>query len=287
MALHQISAQERNSIKVWIFLATASVFLMVTGQHIGDRFGLLGGFLLAVLLNSLVFFYSDHRLQNLFLARELEGQDAWGLLQLLTELSQKSGQPMPRLFLVDSKTPFSFSTGLSQKSASIFVSQGLIERLPSDEYKAVLAYELIRIKRLDTIAGAAASTIAVGLVRSGQILDGIFFLRFFRTQKIQNWGPFAWIGSTLASVFIHLLVYRQDYLAADLEAADLCENKQALARVLCKLQSYALSMPLRVSIAEAHLFMINPLTKTFRARYFQMQPKVEQRVTALVGHFPL
>lgn len=73
--------------------------------------------------------------------------------------------PMPRIFIIQDKSPNAFATGISPKSGAVAVTSGLMERLSREEIEGVLAHEVAHIRnydiRLSTIAVALVSAIAI------------------------------------------------------------------------------------------------------------------------------
>jgi uncharacterized protein (DUF58 family) len=110
---------QRSSLKVWVFLSLISVTLMVAGQRLGERHGLLAGFLIALAINAAIFFYGEVRLLKRFPNELLEGQDPWGLLSRLEALSARAAIAVPRLFLIHVHTPITLSIGMSSGQSAI------------------------------------------------------------------------------------------------------------------------------------------------------------------------
>jgi heat shock protein HtpX len=80
------------------------------------------------------------------------------LENMVSNLSQKSEIPMPRLALVDNPTPNAFVFGRTLNSATLAVHTGLLERLNDQEIEAVIGHEIGHLKHKDviimTLAGA-------------------------------------------------------------------------------------------------------------------------------------
>jgi len=86
------------------------------------------------------------------------GENQW-LESKVSELSTKSGIPMPRLAIVPNRTPNAFVFGRTQKGATLAVHQGLLERLNEDEVEGVLGHELGHVKHRDFIIVTIISAI--------------------------------------------------------------------------------------------------------------------------------
>jgi heat shock protein HtpX len=289
------------SAKVWVVMAVISLALIFGGHALG-RFGLLLGFLLALSVNSLVFFYADIRIAGLFPGRELEGQDPWGILRETTALARQLGIPRPMVVLIESDTPLAFSAGLLPSRSTIYLSRELLARLTEDEIKIVLAYELHRLKTQQTAAATAASALVGFLTHSARTLDNVLTLRWFfglfesvrahRATLLRHGGiaagPMTLLVSPLVALLVRASVSRKALLASDRASGEITkQGAGTVARTLWKLDSYAKTRPFPVDLAEAHLFTVSPLTRYPMWKFASAQPPIEARLKALTGHEPL
>ena len=249
-----------SSIKTYSVLTSLFLTLLVSSYLWLGRPGLLWGFLACLLLHWFIYFHSDKRLIHLFSARKLEGRDPWRLLEILEKLSQKARIPTPQVYIVTCPSLNAFSIARHHKHSAIIISESIPQTFTPDELEAVLAHEVACIKRLDTIAMSVSSA----------LMSGPFFLLFPITALIRRF-----------------IVTPKTYFAIDSLAAKLTNSPKNLAQALWKLQSYASTQNLNVPISTAHLFIVNPLTKAYYARYFQAQPPVEKRIQKLIGYFPI
>ncbi len=86
------------------------------------------------------------------------GENRW-LESKVGQLASKSGIPMPRLAVSPDPTPNAFVFGRTQKSATLAVHRGLLQRLNEDEIEGVLAHELGHVKHRDFIVVTMISAI--------------------------------------------------------------------------------------------------------------------------------
>jgi len=74
-----------------------------------------------------------------------------------------AGIPTPQLEYMPVPALNSFASGLTQKTAHIIVTQGLLEALDDEELRAVIAHEIAHIKHGDmhmmTVASAATDSV--------------------------------------------------------------------------------------------------------------------------------
>jgi len=276
----------QHLLKPWFLLTAVSVFLLIAGFSLGERQGLLIGFALVMLLNLTVYYYTDLRIRNMLGGQELVGQDAWQLEEVVSRLAHAARIPKPRIVILDMKLPTTLSTGRNWNVGTIYISEGLLKVLTQDELRAVLAYEISRIKRLDTLAMGIGSSLSSALLAVPRWVDLIVFNPIFaRWTEIRD--PVQHLLGWLAALPIRMILSRSNYYAADQMAARLVGQPQPLAYALWKLHSYAGVEPLDLPASNALLFVVNPIPpKTFE-KHFNVHPPVEKRIEKLVGYFPI
>jgi len=88
------------------------------------------------------------------------GEFEW-LQNYVEEICKKNKVKIPKLFLVRSGGPNAFAFGRTSGSASIAVTQGLLNSLSKDEVKAVVAHEVGHIKHNDMVVMTIVAAIPV------------------------------------------------------------------------------------------------------------------------------
>lgn len=274
-----------QSKKIFIVLALISFLLLLIGQNLGGRQGLLFAFLFAVGLNSFIYYFSDIRILNMFKDKPIEGNDTWQINVMLRELTQKAKLPMPKVYSTTLPCPTAITIGKSWSQSYIIVSDKLLEKLNKEELKAVLALELAKIKRQDTLAMGMLSIFTSFWLNTSQTLDSIFFFHWlFKGKKLYF---FTYLGLPILKGILHLTIHPATYYASDKFAAELLPNPKLLAEVIWRLESYASTIPLKVPLDTAHLFIVNPLPKDGVYKWLRVQPDYNLRIQRLVGHFPI
>ena len=286
------SLDKHMKLHLWrsILLLLTLVFLILwLGQKLGHRDGLIIATAMALSIIGLIFWYGDWRLLPKFKVTELEGQDPWGLRVTLQDLSNKARTPMPRIYIVPSEAPQALAVGHSLSASKVFLTEGLLEQLSPEELKAVLAYNLICIKNRNTLSFTVASALAEVLLSLSSFLDWSLIWLFGSKKSSQQPRVrlATWTVAPLAATAVRLAVGRQPYLRADKDAAVLLGDSKILARVLWKLESYALTQPFYAAPAMSHFFIVNPLTANRFGRYFHAHPEIQERIKNLVGHYPI
>lgn len=76
---------------------------------------------------------------------------------LVRSLAQQIDVPIPSLYVAQTETPLSMTTGFRSSNARLIVSEGLLEALPDEELEAVIAHELAHVKNRDAAVMTAAA----------------------------------------------------------------------------------------------------------------------------------
>lgn len=89
-----------------------------------------------------------------------KGEYPW-LRRAVENICKKNKVPMPRLALARSGAPNAFVFGRMPKSATLAVTQGLLDSLTQEEVKGVLAHEVGHIKHKDMVVMTIVSAIPI------------------------------------------------------------------------------------------------------------------------------
>ena len=182
-------------------------------------------------------------------ASSLERRDAPEIYNLLENLCISRGLTMPRLNIIETPSLNAFASGIDEKSYTITLTRGLIERLDLPEIEAVLAHELTHIRNRD-VRLLIVAVIFVGIF---SFLAELLYRGFFRTgvrigghTRSRNGdsrgGGLLIIGALvliavaygLALVIRFALSRKREFLA-DAGAVDLTRNPDALVSALEKI----------------------------------------------------
>jgi heat shock protein HtpX len=203
--------------RTWLLIAGLTGLLIAIGGLIGG--GALYIFVaLAVLMNVVGYWFSDKLALKASRARPVEPGTLPELEGMVQDLAQRAQVPVPRLFLIPSEQPNAFATGRNPKHAAVAVTQGLLQYLPPDEVKGVLAHEFAHIKNRDILVSSIAAMVAGAISAIANILQ---FSMFFGGGDDEDSGPLGLIGmlatiilAPLAAALLQLAVSRQrEYLA--------------------------------------------------------------------------
>src|SRR6267143_580725 len=175
------------------------------------------------------------------------GENRW-LETKVSQMASASGIPMPRLAISPDPTPNAFVFGRTQKSATLAVHQGLLQRLNEDEIEGVIAHELGHVKHRDFIVVTIISAIPlVAYLIARSVLWGGYVSGYSRGSNKNNSAGALIIIAVLAYVVyilttllaLRLTRLRESY--ADAYSAYLTKQPRELESALTKI-AFGLSL---------------------------------------------
>ncbi len=224
-----------KSFKTFILLAALSGLMLFAGQALGGDSGLVLALVLALVMNVGSYWFSDKLAIKMARAHEASPQEYPWYYSMVTDLSQRIGQPMPRLYISPSPQPNAFATGRNPRNAAVCVNQGLIDLLDRDEMEGVLAHELSHVYNRDILIGTIAATLATAITFVAR------FAFFFGGGRDRDANPIASLLmvflAPIAAMLIQFAVTRSRETQADASGAELSGKPLALANALQKLEA--------------------------------------------------
>jgi heat shock protein HtpX len=269
-------------LRTWLFVAGLTALLLTAGALAGGAF--LYAFVgLAVLMNLGAYWFSDRIALAASRARPLAESEAPGLYAAVAELSHRAGIPPPRLYLVPSEQPNAFATGRNPARSVVAVTQGLLDGMPSEQTRAVVAHELAHIRNRDVLVSSIAAMIAGAISAIANLLQFSFLF-----GDEDDAGPLGLVGTVamlllapIAAMLLQLAVSRQREYLADATAAGLLGGGRPLADALETLERGTEAAPMAVNPAFASLYIANPLPRAGVAALFSTHPPIRERVRRL------
>jgi heat shock protein HtpX len=268
--------------RTWLLLAGLTALFIGIGAAIGGAF-LWIFVVFSVLVNVLAYWKSDSFAIRAARAKEVSSAEAPDLHRVVEELAQLYDVPKPRVYMIPSEQPNAFATGRNPEHAAVAVTQGLLQYLPRDQVRGVLAHEFAHIRNRDILVSSIAAMIAGAISAIGNIF---FFTSLFGGDDEDN--PLGAIGglvviliAPLAAALLQLGVSRQREFLADATAARVIGTGEPLAQALETLERGRKAIPMQVNPATEALYIVNPLKGVGVASLFSTHPPLEQRIERL------
>ena len=270
-------------IRTWLLVAGLTGLLIAIGAAIGG--GALYLFAaLAIAINLVGYWFSDKIALAASRAKPLEpGQAVW-LRHMVEDLAHRADVPVPALYLIPSEQPNAFATGRNPQHAAVAVTEGLLEQLPADQIKGVLAHEFAHIKNHDILITSIAAMVAGAISAIATVLQ--FSMLFGGSDEEDS--PLGLLGTLaaiivapIAAMLLQLGISRQREYLADATGAQLLGRAAPLADALEHLERGAQAFPMNVNPAEASLYAVNPLPRRGLATLFMTHPPLAERIRRL------
>jgi heat shock protein HtpX len=274
-----------NTLKTTVLLAALTALLILIGDVMGGRGGMVLFFGIAVVMNLSAYWFSGDIALRMAGAHQVSEEEAPELHQLVAELATYARLPKPKVAIIDNPSPNAFATGRDANHAVVAVTSGILGILSRDELAGVLAHELGHVRNHDILISSIAATIAGAITLLANAAQWALIFGGFGGRDDEDTNPLAAllmiILAPLAATLIQLAISRSREFAADETGASIHGNPDSLARALEKLEMATSVRPLPVNPAVAHMFIVNPLKGVNFAGLFSTHPPLEERIRRL------
>jgi len=276
-----------NRMKTYLLLAALTSLLLLAGQAMGGRSGLMIALTLAVVMNVGSYWFSDTIVLKMHNAQEIGPSDSPEIYSMVQRLAQRANIPMPKLYIIPDDSPNAFATGRSPAKGAVAMTEGILRVLSLEELEGVLAHELAHIAHRDTLIMTVSATIAGALSSLGNMAMWSAMLGGGRSHDDEEGGvhPAAMMVSAIvapfAAMLIQMAISRSREYMADEAAAKYSGKPRALANALRKIEAWAQRIPMETgSPATAHMYIANPFAGGL-ASLFSTHPPTAERVARL------
>ncbi len=274
-----------NMMRTAMLLAFMTALFMGVGFLIGGRGGMMIALLFAAGMNLFSYWNSDKMVLSAYRAQQVDERNAPEFYQIIRQLAENAGLPMPKVYVYDNPQPNAFATGRNPQNAAVAASTGLLQMLSPEEVAGVMAHEMAHVQNRDTLTMTITATLAGAISMLGN------FAFFFGGNRENNSNPLGFIGvlaamivAPLAAMVVQMAISRTREYSADRRGAEICRNPLALASALAKIAGGAHQIPnydAERNPATAHMFIINPLSGQRMDNLFSTHPDTGNRIAAL------
>ncbi|MBS2030297.1 MAG: M48 family metalloprotease [Deltaproteobacteria bacterium] len=284
---HSSGHRAANYAKTAMLMAALTALALVVGAKLGGSSGLILAALFIGGTNLVSYWFSDRIALALNRAQPVPPGELPEVERIVTELATRAQIPVPKLYVIPTGSPNAFATGRNPEHAAVAVTAGILDLLDARELRGVLAHELSHVVNRDTLISTVAGTMA-GLISF--LARSIFWLggaMLGGGGDRRRGGGLAELGvilvAPLVALLLQLAVSRSREFGADASGAELCDDPQALASALAKLENGVRRIPDATAPATSHLFIVNPLSGTSLRSLFSTHPPTQERIRRLLG----
>jgi heat shock protein HtpX len=224
-------------------------------------------------------------------SRPLEREENKRVYNLVENLCISQGMKTPKIYIINDDSLNAFASGIDQRSYSITLSKGIIDKLNDEELEGVIGHELTHIRNRD-VRVLIISIVFVGIF---SFLAELAFrsLRFGGSGKSRDGkgsGAIILIAivvtaiAYLISILLRFGISRKREYLADAGSADMTKKPYALASALKKISEDPMIEAVE-SRDVAQLFIENPKLSAHKSaswdNLFSTHPPIEKRIALL------
>lgn len=270
-----------NGIRTAALMAALMALFLLIGEAVAGRTGMIFALVFGLGVNFFSYWYSDKLVLGMYRATQIERSDAPQLYDIVDELRQKAGLPMPRVYVIPSDQPNAFATGRNPENAAVAVTNGIVRMLTPAELEGVLGHELAHVKNRDILTSSIAAAVGASITMLARF--GFFFGGRDREGGAIG-ALLTLILAPIAAVLIQMAISRVREFSADRDGAHIAGSPRSLASALQKLQHGSEVIPMDAEPTTAHMFIVNPfagLGGGIRS-LFSTHPSTEERIRRLM-----
>jgi heat shock protein HtpX len=253
-----------NYFKTGVLLIVLTLLFIWVGQMLGGREGARIAFVMALVMNFISYWFSDRIVLAMYGAKQVKEDSFPELFRIIRALTQETGLPMPKVYVVQQAAPNAFATGRNPKNAAVCVTTGIMEILSYEELKGVIAHELGHIKNRDILIMTTAAAVAGAIMMLADMARWAMWFGGSRSRDNREGSSnalgilVAMIIAPLAAMLIQLAISRSREYAADRSGAQFTHSPIGLANALRKLDEASRFRRMKASPQTAHMFIVNP-----------------------------
>lgn len=177
----------------------------------------------------------------------LERKDNKRVYNLVENLCMSQGMKMPQINIIDDDSLNAFASGINEKSYTVTLSRGIINKLNDEELEGVIAHELTHIRNHD-VRLLIISIVFVGIfaMLAQMAIRTAYYSSFSSSRKSEKGNGavlviiltlvVAAIGYLFSTLMRFAISRKREYMA-DAGAAEMTKKPWALANALRKISA--------------------------------------------------
>ena len=190
------------------------------------------------------------------------------MYRIVSELSTRAGQPMPKLYISPTQAPNAFATGRNPENAAVCCTEGILNLLDERELRGVLGHELMHVYNRDILTASVAAAVAGVISTIGQFLS--FGMIFGGGSSDEDRNPIAGLALAIlapfAAMVVQLAISRTREYDADENGATLTGDPLA---------------PTQKVVDASHMMIANPFRAQDVSRLMSTHPPMGERIARL------
>lgn len=275
-----------NAVKTALLLGALSGLVLLGGELVGGRNGLMMGLIIAAAMNFVSYFFSDKLALMMYSAEPVtpqENPDVYARVAAIVQnLAQRMGLPMPKLWLIPDESPNAFATGRDPEHASVAFTTGILRLMNDRELEGVIAHELGHVKHRDILISSIAATLAAAITFIARMAFWFGPRHSDDDERGSAWGGLLMlIVAPIAAMLIQMAISRSREFHADEASARYTGTPDYLISGLRKLEMGVQQIPMDANPATAHMFILNPFSGGGLMKLFSTHPPTEERIARL------
>lgn len=283
--LHYISMADDRTTMPLVIDYSNRMFLQIVPYVVG---GVLVWFLIAYFANTRIIDAATGSIP-------LQRKDNKRIYNLVENLCMSQGMKMPKIHVIDDESLNAFASGINERTYTVTLSKGIIEKLNDEELEAIIAHELSHIRNHD-VRLLIISIVFVGIFSMiAQIcMQWVYHASMMPRRRDEKGNGVivlvlialvvAAIGYFFALLMRFAISRKREYLA-DAGSAEMTKNPLALASALRKISADPdIEAVKRSDVAQLFIQHPGEQAKGFLDKFnglFATHPPIEKRIAVL------